>query len=76
MIYRVLADLVVVVHLAYVLFVIFALVAILLGAVLGWRWTRELLVSRHPPADDWRRGGSGPPQGYVPVDNAGEPPAS
>lgn len=41
MIYRVLADAVVVIHLAYVLFVVFALVAILLGAVLGWRWTRN-----------------------------------
>jgi hypothetical protein len=41
MIYRVLADAVVVIHLAYVLFVVFALVAILLGAMFGWRWTRN-----------------------------------
>jgi hypothetical protein len=41
MIFRLLADAVVVIHLAYVLFVVFALVAILLGAALGWQWIRN-----------------------------------
>jgi hypothetical protein len=39
--YSFLADIVVVLHLAYVLFVVVGLAAILLGAVLGWRWIRN-----------------------------------
>jgi hypothetical protein len=39
--YRLLADLVVAVHFAYVVFVIFGLLLILAGAVLRWRWTRN-----------------------------------
>jgi polyferredoxin len=40
--YRLAADLVVVVHFAYVAFVVMGLLAILLGAVLRWRWVRSL----------------------------------
>ncbi|MEW5974683.1 MAG: DUF2784 domain-containing protein [Acidobacteriota bacterium] len=39
--YSVLADLVVVVHLAYAGFVLFGFVAVLLGRIRGWRWTRQ-----------------------------------
>ena len=39
--YRLLADLIVVVHLAYVLFVVVGMAAILLGIVLRWRWVRN-----------------------------------
>ncbi len=35
-----LADAVVIAHAAYVAFVVLGLIAILLGAALGWRWTR------------------------------------
>jgi len=35
-----LADLVVVLHLGYVLFVVLGLVAVLAGAACGWRWVR------------------------------------
>src|SRR5262245_22735144 len=38
---RVLADLIVVFHAAYVSFVVFGLVAILLGTVLHWGWVRS-----------------------------------
>lgn len=38
---RILADLVVVFHLAFVAFVVFGLVAILLGLALGWGWVRN-----------------------------------
>lgn len=38
---RILADLVVVVHVAFVAFVIFGLAAILLGLALGWGWVRN-----------------------------------
>jgi hypothetical protein len=41
MIYRVLADLVVIVHFAYVLGVILGLLAILLGWLLNWQWVRN-----------------------------------
>lgn len=41
MIYRVLADLVVIVHFAYVLGVILGLVAILVGGLLKWEWVRN-----------------------------------
>jgi multisubunit Na+/H+ antiporter MnhB subunit len=41
MIYRILADLVVVVHFAYVLGVILGLVAILMGWLLNWEWVRN-----------------------------------
>ena len=39
--YRLLADLIVVVHFLYVGFVLFGLAAILLGVVLRWRWVRN-----------------------------------
>jgi len=38
--YTILADAVVVVHAAYVAFVVGGLAAILIGAAMGWRWTR------------------------------------
>lgn len=38
---RILADLVVVVHAGYVLFVVFGLLATLLGAWRGWEWVRN-----------------------------------
>ncbi|MCA9025880.1 MAG: DUF2784 domain-containing protein [Planctomycetaceae bacterium] len=41
MFYRLLADLIVVVHFAYVLSVILGLVAILMGRVLKWDWVRN-----------------------------------
>lgn len=41
MIYRLLADLIVVVHFAYVLSVIVGLAAILLGGLLKWEWVRN-----------------------------------
>jgi len=40
--YTILADAVVIIHTAYVAFVVFGLVAILLGAAMNWRWTRSL----------------------------------
>ncbi len=40
-VYRFLADLVVVVHATYVGFVVFGLLAILVGLLLGWRWIRN-----------------------------------
>lgn len=40
-IYSILADLVVVVHAAYVGFVVLAMVAILLGIAMRWRWVRN-----------------------------------
>lgn len=39
--YRLLADLVVIVHFAYVAFVLFGLLAILLGWVMKWEWVRN-----------------------------------
>ncbi len=39
--YKYLADVVVVVHAAYVGFVVFGLLAILLGVVLRWKWVRN-----------------------------------
>jgi hypothetical protein len=39
--YTILADAVVIIHAAYVAFVVFGLVAILLGAAMNWRWTRS-----------------------------------
>jgi hypothetical protein len=41
MLYGVLADVVVALHLAYVSFVVFGQVAILLGVLLRWRWVRN-----------------------------------
>jgi hypothetical protein len=38
---RMLADLIVVFHATYVSFVVFGLVAILIGAVLRWKWVRN-----------------------------------
>jgi hypothetical protein len=39
--YGILADAVVVAHFAYVLFVILGLLAVLIGRLLGWNWTRR-----------------------------------
>src|ERR1700686_1917037 len=39
--YTILADAVVVIHAAYVAFVVFGLAAILIGAAMQWRWTRS-----------------------------------
>jgi|SRR5690606_11207236 len=41
MIYRILADLIVIVHFAYVMVVILGLVAILIGGLLKWEWVRN-----------------------------------
>ena len=38
---RVLADLIVVIHASYVAFVVFGMVAIVIGLVLGWAWVRN-----------------------------------
>ena len=40
--YTILADAVVIIHAAYVAFVVFGLIAILIGAAMNWRWTRSL----------------------------------
>ena len=40
-VYGILADLVVVAHFAYVLFVILGLLAVLIGRFAGWKWTRK-----------------------------------
>jgi len=40
--YRFLADVVVAIHALYVIFVVFGLVAILIGYARGWRWVRNL----------------------------------
>src|SRR6266478_4235 len=40
--YTILADAIVIIHAAYVAFVIGGLVAILIGAAMRWRWTRSL----------------------------------
>ena len=40
MAYRLLADFVLLVHFAFVLFVVFGLALILAGGVCGWRWVR------------------------------------
>jgi hypothetical protein len=40
--YPILADAVVIIHAAYVAFVVFGLAAILIGAAMNWRWTRSL----------------------------------
>jgi len=40
--YRFLADMVVAIHALYVAFVVFGLVAILIGYARGWRWVRNL----------------------------------
>jgi hypothetical protein len=39
--YRLLADVVVGIHALYVGFVVFGLIAILLGRAIGWRWVRN-----------------------------------
>ena len=41
LIYRILADVVVILHAMYVGFLVFGLLAILLGIALGWRWVRS-----------------------------------
>lgn len=41
MIYRLLADLIVTIHFAYVAFVILAVPVVILGALLGWQWVRN-----------------------------------
>jgi hypothetical protein len=38
---RLLANMIVVLHVAYVSFVVFGLVAILVGVALGWKWVRN-----------------------------------
>jgi hypothetical protein len=40
-VYGILADLVVIAHFAYVLFVVFGLLAVLIGRILKWNWTRR-----------------------------------
>src|SRR5579864_4652842 len=42
--YRLLADAVVGIHALYVGFVVFGLIAILLGRAMGWRWVRSPYV--------------------------------
>ena len=42
-IYSILADVVVIVHAAYVAFVLFGLLAILVGALFRWRWVQNFL---------------------------------
>ena len=42
LLYRILADIVVAFHFAYVGFVVFGLVVTLAGAALGWDWVRNL----------------------------------
>lgn len=42
LLYRILADVVVVAHFAYVLFVMLGLLAILAGRLLHWEWTRGI----------------------------------
>src|SRR5687768_5744974 len=41
LLYRILADIVVAFHFAYVGFVVFGLVVTLAGAALGWKWVRN-----------------------------------
>jgi len=41
LLYRIIADAIVVAHFGYVAFVILGLVAILIGAVMHWRWVRR-----------------------------------
>ncbi|MGD9853455.1 MAG: DUF2784 domain-containing protein [Planctomycetaceae bacterium] len=41
LVYRILADLVVLVHFGYVSFVLFGLLAVLAGGVLKWNWVRN-----------------------------------
>jgi hypothetical protein len=41
MIYNILATLVEAIHVAYVLYVVLGLLAILVGAALGWKWIRN-----------------------------------
>ena len=40
--YRLLADVVVAIHALYVGFVVFGLIAILIGRAMGWRWVHNL----------------------------------
>jgi hypothetical protein len=39
--YRIVADLVVIVHFSYIAFVVFGMLAILVGLGMGWRWVRN-----------------------------------
>lgn len=41
LVYRIAADVVVVAHVAYVLFVIFGLLLTVIGALAGWKWVRN-----------------------------------
>lgn len=41
LVYRVAADVVVVIHVAYVLFVIFGLLLTMVGGLAGWKWVRN-----------------------------------
>ena len=52
---RVLADLIVVLHAAYVSFVVFGLAAILLGVVFRWRWVRNVWFRGPSDGDRDRR---------------------
>lgn len=42
LVYNILADMVVAIHAAYVAFVVFGFVAIVLGVAMGWGWVRNL----------------------------------
>ena len=65
MLYRVLADVTVVIHLAYASFIVLGLVAILLGILRRWSWIRDfwfrlvhLLLATFvaaPPGRPWHR---------------------
>lgn len=39
--YRILADIVLLSHVAFVLFVVFGLIFVVCGGILGWRWIRN-----------------------------------
>jgi Protein of Unknown function (DUF2784) len=41
LIYRIVADLVVIVHFSYIAFVVFGMIAILVGLAMGWSWVRN-----------------------------------
>jgi len=41
-IYHLAADLATAIHAAYIAFVVFGFIAIILGITLGWRWVRNM----------------------------------
>jgi hypothetical protein len=70
--YRALADLVVIVHACYVAFVVFGLLAVLVGSLFKWKWVHNLtfrlvhltailvvVLGRHVSVDDMGRGTAG-----------------